>query len=45
MALTNGTGDEVDVITDNQLRGVTEWTAVSDIDGTVYTLGRGVNSG
>lgn len=45
MALTNGTGDEVDVITDNQLRGVTKWTAVSDIDGTVYTLGRGVNSG
>ena len=41
----NGTGEEVDEITDNQLRGVTENTPVSSIDGTVYTLGRGINSG
>jgi len=41
----NGTGDEVAEITDNQLQGVTESTPVSSIDGTVYTLGRGVNSG
>ena len=41
----NGTNDKAEVITDNQLSGVTERTPVSDIDGTVYTLGRGVNSG
>ena len=41
----NGTGDEVAEITDNQLQGVTESTPVLSIDGTVYTLGRGINSG
>lgn len=40
-----GIGNNVAPITDNQLQGVTEKTAVSDIDGTVYTLGRGKNSG
>ena len=37
--------DEVDAVTDNLLSGVTEETPVTDFDGTVYTLGRGKNSG
>ncbi|MBR3093527.1 MAG: leucine-rich repeat domain-containing protein [Bacteroidaceae bacterium] len=40
-----GIGDNIAEISDNQLSGVTERTPVSSIDGTVYTLGRGVNSG
>jgi len=32
-------------VTDNLLSGVTEETPVTDFDGTVYTLGRGKNSG
>ena len=39
------TTHNVAAITDNQLTGVTESTPISSIDGTVYTLGRGRNSG
>ena len=42
---SQGIGDNIAEISDNQLSGVTERTPVSSIDGTVYTLGRGVNSG
>ena len=41
----SATTHNVAAITDNQLTGVTERTPVSSIDGTVYTLGRGRNSG
>lgn len=37
--------EEVEPITDNLLLGTTEPLAREDVDGTVYTLGRGVNSG
>ncbi|MBR3093633.1 MAG: C10 family peptidase [Bacteroidaceae bacterium] len=37
--------DEVEPITDNLLLGTTTPLPVADIDGIVYTLGRGVNSG
>ncbi len=40
-----GTMLEMEGISDNQLQGVVEDTPVTDISGTVYTLGRGVDSG
>ncbi len=39
------TTDEIAPITDNCLSGTIEPLPLADIDGTVYTLGRGVNSG
>lgn len=44
LAFESATGD-VEPITDNLLLGTTTPLPVADIDGTVYTLGRGVNSG
>ena len=41
----NRTDEEVEAITNNQLQGTTMATPVSSIDGKVYTLGHGKNSG
>ena len=41
----NRTDEEVEAITNNQLQGTTVATPVSSIDGKVYTLGHGKNSG
>lgn len=41
----NGTDDEMEAINDNLLQGTIMTIPVSSIDGTVYTLGHGKNSG